>query len=108
MQDIGDAIKGGFEWLIDNKPVLIGVLAGIGAAVLAFAATALPPLIIGFINWAAAAAAAAAATLVAAAPFIAIGLVIAAVVAGIIYAYQNFEIFRNTIQTVHGVRWLGR
>lgn len=100
LKDVGDSIRSAFVWLINNKPVLVGVLAGITAAVVAFAATALPPLIIGFINWAAAAAAAAVATLVAAAPFIAIGVAIAAVVAGIIWAYQNFEIFRSTIETV--------
>lgn len=100
MEDIGSAITGGFQWLLDNKAVLIGALAGITAGVVAFAVTAIPPLIAGFIAWATTAAAAAAATLIAAAPFIAIGVAIAAVVAGIIWAYQNFAIFRNVVQSV--------
>ncbi len=40
------------------------------------------------------------AIIVAAAPFIAIGLVIAALVAGVIYAYKNFEGFRNVVDAV--------
>lgn len=76
-------------WVIDHKPVLIGVLTGIGAAVVALFAT-----------WAIGAASAAAATLAAAAPFIAIGVAVAAVTAAVIYAYQNWDWFRTTVQAV--------
>jgi len=76
-------------WLIDHKEVLIGVAAGIGAALVAL-----------FIAWAAGAASAAAATLAAAAPFIAIGAAIAALVAGVIYAYTHWEWFRTVVDAV--------
>lgn len=53
-----------------------------------------------FAIWVVGAISAAAATIAAAAPFIAIGLVIAAVAAGVIYAYTHFQLFRDIIQTV--------
>lgn len=94
------AIIDGFNYLIDHQPLLIGVAVGVGAALVAL-----------FVSWAAGAIAAATATwalvaaqLAAAAPFIALGVAVAAVVAGVIYAYQNFETFRNVVDGV--VSWL--
>jgi hypothetical protein len=57
-------------------------------------------LVGAFLLWAASAAAAAAATLLAAAPVILVTAAIAALVAGLIYAYNNWDTFRNTVDTV--------
>jgi TP901 family phage tail tape measure protein len=89
LQAIGEGLRTAFNWVIDNKPVLIGVLTAIGVGVVAL-----------FTAWAVGAATAAAATLAAIAPFVAIGAAIAAVVAGVIYAYQNWEWFRQTVDGV--------
>jgi hypothetical protein len=82
-------IQEGFDWLIDRKPLLIGVLSALGIGIVTL-----------FASWLAGALPAAAATIAAFAPFVAVGAAIAAVVAGVIYAYQNFEIFRTVVQAV--------
>lgn len=82
-------ITDGFQWLIDHQPILIGVAAAIGVGLLAM-----------FGTWAAGALSAAAATIAATAPIIAIGLAIAAAVAGVIYAYEHWGWFRDTVDTV--------
>lgn len=84
-----DRIQGAFQWLVDRKPLLIGVITAIGVGIAAL-----------FASWLAGAIPAAAATIAAFAPFLAVGAAIAAVVAGVIYAYQNFEIFRTVVQAV--------
>lgn len=76
--------------------ILEPLLIGIGAAILTL-------LVPAFIAWAVSAGAAAVATLAAAAPFIAVGAAIALLVGGLIYAYQNFETFRNIVDTVKNV-----
>jgi hypothetical protein len=86
----GFAAVGGF--LSDNKPVLIGALSGIAVGLGAFTASSI-------------AAAAAAGTLSlgiigVAAPFIAIGAAVAAAVAGLVYAYKNFDWFRTAVDKV--------
>lgn len=81
--------KATFAWLMDNKEVLIGIAAGIGAALVAL-----------FAVWVAGAVSAAAATIAAAAPFIAIGVAIAAVVAGVLYAYNHFKTFHDVVDAV--------
>jgi hypothetical protein len=68
------------RWLAANKPVL----AAVGIAIMAV-------LVPAFVAWAASAAAAAAATLLAAAPFIAIGAVIAAVAYVIIRNWDTIK-----------------
>lgn len=95
-KNIAEAVREAFEgligvveWVIDHKPVLIGVLTAIGVGVVAM-----------FTSWAISAGAAAAATIAATAPIIAIGAAIAALVAGVIYAYQNWGWFRNTVDAV--------
>lgn len=82
-------ITDGFQWLIDHQPVLIGVAVAIGVGLVAL-----------FASWAAGAITAAAATIAATAPILAIGLAVAAAVAGVIYAYEHWEWFRNTVDTV--------
>jgi hypothetical protein len=97
---VGEKLPEGFRAVIgfiDRFSYLfIGLGVGIAAAAVAIGVTLVP----AFLIWAAAAAAAAAATLLAAAPFIAIGAAIAAVAAGLVWAYQNFEAFRNVVNTV--------
>ncbi len=89
LEGIGRGLRAAFEWVIDHKEVLIGIAAGIGAALVAL-----------FAVWAAGALSAAAATLAAAAPFIAIGAAIGALVAGVIYAYTHWDWFRTTVDAV--------
>lgn len=78
-------------FVLDNKEYFIAF--GIGVAAV---------LVPAFIAWATAAGAAAGATLLAAAPFIAIGAAIAAVAAGLVWAYQNVDTFRDAVDTVAG------
>lgn len=84
-----DAIQGVFQWMRDNKEIVLSALVGIGVA----AATA-------FGVWAVTAAAAAVATLAAAAPFIALGAAIAAVAGAFVYAYNNVGWFRDAVDAV--------
>jgi TP901 family phage tail tape measure protein len=83
------------------KAALLGiaaaVLASLAPAIASFA-LALPGIIAGFIAWAASAATAAAATIAAAAPFILIGLAVAAVAFGILMLITHFK---------QVVAWLG-
>src|SRR5258708_3502445 len=83
------------QWAAD---LLIGVLSGLAIGILAFAATAIPPLLAAFGAWAVAAGTAALATLAAAAPFILIGAVVAVVVAGIILAVQHWGRVTSSFQ----------
>lgn len=76
-------------WLMDHKDVLAAVAAVVGTV-----------LVAAFISWAAAAGAAAIATIAANAPLILITAAVAAVAAGIIYAYEHFKAFRDTVQAV--------
>ncbi|CAB4201917.1 COG5280 Phage-related minor tail protein [uncultured Caudovirales phage] len=76
-------------WLMDHKPILLGIAVVIGGA-----------LVAAFVSWAWSAAAAAAATLAAMAPVLLIGAAIAALVAGIIWAYKNWDWFRNAVDAV--------
>lgn len=71
-------------WVVNHKPILIGLATAVGVG-----------LVAAFTSWAIAAGAAAIATIAAAAPVIAIGLAIAALVAGIVWCVQNFDIFKN-------------
>jgi TP901 family phage tail tape measure protein len=80
-------------FVVENFEYFIPVLAGVGIAILASVVPA-------FIAQAAAATVAAVATLAAAAPFIAIGVAIAAVGAALIYAYQHWDGFRVVVDKV--------
>ena len=79
-------------WIETNRPVMIAALIAV-AAVAAIAATA-------FVTWAVSALAAGAATLIAAAPFIAIGVVIAGVALIII---KNFDTIKETAERVWNI-----
>jgi TP901 family phage tail tape measure protein len=77
------------RWVIQNRPVLIGLAAAAGTL-----------LVAAFTAWATSAAAAAVATIAAAAPVIALMAAVAALVAGIVYAYQEWDVFRNAVDAV--------
>jgi phage-related protein len=79
------ALVGVGEFIIENQPVLIGIIAALAAV---------------FLIWAINAGLAAAATLLALAPVIAITAAIAALVAGVVWAYQNWGWFRDAVDAV--------
>ena len=92
------------------------IVIGAGIAVMLFAITQIPAIVVAFGAWAVAAGAAALATLVAAAPFILIGAIIAVVVFGIILAIQHWgaisKWFGDLWHTISsdvgaGFSWLG-
>lgn len=86
---LGKALKTAFNWLMDNKEFLIGIAVALGVA-----------LVTMFVGWAAGAATAAAATLLALAPIIAIGVAIAAVAGGVLYAYNHFQTFHDVVDAI--------
>jgi TP901 family phage tail tape measure protein len=77
------------QWIVRNKPVLIGIATAIGVG-----------LVAAFTAWAVSAGAAAVATIAAMAPFIAIGAAIAAVVAAVVWAYTEWDAFRTAVDAV--------
>lgn len=89
VQQVGEKLVVFGVWLADHQPILEGIAVAVGVG-----------LVAAFYAWAASAAAAAAATIAAMAPVIAIGAAIAAVTAAIIYAYQNWDWFRATVDAV--------
>jgi len=86
------AVQGLGKWMSDHKVIVIGVLAGITAGMVAWAASAAAAAIANFTL--------AGSTLAALAPFIAIGAAVAALVAGVIWAYQNWGWFRDIVDKV--------
>ncbi len=80
------------QYLAEHKEILIGVGVAIATG-----------LVVAFYSWATSAAAAAAATIAATWPVIAIGAAIAALVAGVIYAYGHWGWFRTAVDTVANV-----
>jgi hypothetical protein len=77
------------DFIVKNKEYFLAAAVGIVGA-----------LVPAFIAWATAAATAAGATITTAAPVIAVGVAIAALAAGIIYAYNHFDTFRNVVDAV--------
>lgn len=87
-----------FGFLADHQEILIGVAVAIAV-----------PLVGAFIAWAVSAGAAAVATIAAMLPVIALGVAIAALVAGVIWAYQNWDFFREAVDKVADAgMWLWR
>lgn len=84
-----DVISKGIAWISNNKEVLI-VVAGVIASL----------LVAAFISWATAAGAAALATLTALSPVVLIGAALAALAGFIMYAYDHFQIFHDTVDKV--------
>ena len=92
-----DALKGVFNFILDNRdPILaaLGALAVLQAGALAAS----------FYATATAAAAAAVPIIAMYAPVIAIAAGVAALAAGVVYAYQNFDFFRDAVDSA--VRFL--
>jgi len=77
------------RWVVAHKPILIGLATAIGVG-----------LTVAMLTYAAAATEAAYATLLALAPYVAIGAAIAAVTAGVVYAYQNWGWFHDAVDAV--------
>lgn len=71
-----------WQWLMDNQPVLIGIISGLGALIVSVF-TAIGIAVISA-TW----------------PFLLIGAAIAGLVAGVIYAYQEWEWFRTVVDAV--------
>lgn len=86
MVQIGKTIG---EWAMEHKPILIGLAATIGVV-----------LVAAFLAWASAAWAAAVATTWLTWPLIAIAAAIGLLVAGVIWAYQNWGWFRDAVDAV--------
>lgn len=83
-------------FVAENKEYFLAAAIGIGVM-----------LIPAFIGWAVAAGAAAVATIAATWPVLAIGVAIAGLAAGVIYAYEHFGWFRAAVDTVGaGIQWL--
>lgn len=82
--------------------LLYGVLASVAGIALAFAITTIPTMVTAFVAWAIAAGAAAVATLAATWPILAIGAIIALVVAGIILAVQHWGQIIDWLKSVWG------
>lgn len=90
---VWNTLRTGIDFLRENKPILLGVATAIGVG-----------LVAAFYSWATAAGAAAIATLTAIAPVLLVAAGIGALVAGLVYAYENWEGFRKVVDTV--VAWL--
>ena len=91
-----EGVRTAVQFVIEHFETFGPILAGVAAAIAGV-------LVVAFYGWATAAGAAAIATIAANAPIIAIGVAIAALVAGIIYAYTHWEAFRLAADAV--VRW---
>jgi len=74
------------DWFSRNTPALIGALTGIGVVIAAVVVPALYSMAAGVIaaTW----------------PFLAIAAAIAALVAGVVYAYEEWDWFRETVDAV--------
>ena len=83
---IRDSIEGAFQWMLDNKAVVAGAFIGVGIGIATFL---VPPLV-----------ASAVASVAAAAPMYLLIAALAALGGGLVYAYQNFEGFRNVVDAV--------
>lgn len=89
MDKLAPKIEQLVNWMTENgdtMKIVAGIIGGIMLVVLAAYTVSMI--------------AAAAATIAAAAPFILIAALIAALIAGVIYAYKNFETFRNVVDAV--------
>lgn len=91
-------LTGLINFLAENEHFIIGFAVAIAIA-----------LVPSFIAWAASAGAAAAATLAATWPILAVIAVLTALVAGIVWAYQNVDWFRTGVDALGDVfQWLWR
>ncbi len=89
VSEFGDKFADLAQWVRSNQPVLIGLSVAVGVG-----------LVSAFTAWAVSATAAAVATIAAMAPVIAIGAAIAGLTAAVVYAYQNWDWFRDSVDAV--------
>lgn len=87
--DVIPAFKATASFVSENRGPFIAIAVVIGGA-----------LVAAFVSWAVSAGAAAVATIAAMAPVLAIGVAVAALAAGVIWAYQNVDWFRAAVQAV--------
>ena len=85
-EEVKEAAEPLTDWMNANQPIIAGIAAVIAVA-----------LVSAFLSWAAAAAAAAASTIIAMAPIVLLGAAIGLVAAGLVWAYQNVDWFREAI-----------
>ena len=93
IQTVFDALQTTFDWIKENDPALAAFAAVVGTVVVGAVvawATATYALVAGLV-------AQAAAFVVAYAPIVAAVAAIAALAAGLVWAYQNVEIFREVV-----------
>jgi hypothetical protein len=83
------AIESISNWAKDNTGTITVIAAAIAG-----------PLVLAFIAWAASAAAAAVSTIAASAPLLLLVGAVALLAAGLVWAYQNIEGFRNAVDAV--------
>lgn len=84
--EIKTAVSTAFDWMIQNKDLVLGAVVAVGVGI---ATLLVPPLI-----------ASAAASIAAAAPFIALAVLLAALGAAVVYAYQEFGWFQTAVDAV--------
>jgi phage-related protein len=87
---VKDSIGPITDWLKGNLGPVLGAVAALVAAV----------VVPAFVAWAASAASAAAAMIVAAAPVVALAAVIGGLGYAVVYAYEHFATFRNTVDEI--------
>lgn len=90
---VRDALMGAFQWIVDNREYVIAAVAGIAVVV---ASVVIPT----FTAWVAVNWALVTSFIAANAPIVAIGIAIAALVAGVIWAYENWGWFRTAVDAV--------
>lgn len=109
-QSVFDGLSSIGTFISEHKQLFQDLAIGVGVA-----------LVVAFTAWAVSAAAAAAATIAATWPVLAIGAAIAVLVAGVIWAYQNWDWFRTSVDAVArvlkenvwpaiktGIEWIGK
>lgn len=96
IEAVVDGVARFAQFLRNNTPIAYGFAAAIGVVAVAYLASLVPALI----ATATAAFTAAAGLIAANAPLIAITVAIGALVAGLVWAYQNVEIFRVAVDAV--------
>jgi hypothetical protein len=89
IETLKTAIGNVSDWFAEHKAIMIGTAIALGVVLTGL-----------FVAWAAGATAAAVATLAAAAPFIAVGAAIGALVALVVWAYEEWDVFRNAVNAV--------
>ena len=89
-------IKPFLNFMADHKEILIGIAVAIGVGLVSAVWAAVPAIV----AWASAQWAAAAAVIATHLPIVAISVAIGALVAGVIWAYQNWDWFRIAVDAV--------